>query len=258
MGACPRTHDTDVRDVRFISVSCETHNGHRDRLLRRPCRTQVHLRGVTKLLSGRPLATTSRTSTQEPKHPEEAAYCHLGRELVTKESCKYFDWENSSDLSVRMGKSVCLPQYLPADHARGINAPAMYVATQAVLSLLASRRTLTIMMHDELRVSHRQALRSTRRCLCALRDARPALCCRGRNLFSKLYRKLWEFHRCGSLTEPLTYQSWLQSHPLKCDRIPKIRALQKKLWQARYANGEGGGGGERGVIELACLLRWMS
>ena len=88
-----------------------------------------------------------------------------------------------------------------------INAPALYVATQSVLSLLASRRTPAIMMHDELRVSYREGLRSTRRCLCALRDARPASCCRGRNLFSNLYRKLWKFHRCGSLTEPLTYQS---------------------------------------------------
>ena len=55
-----------------------------------------------------------------------------------------------------------------------INAPAMYVATQAVLSLLALRRTLATMMHDEFRVSRREALRSTRRCLCALRDARTS------------------------------------------------------------------------------------
>ena len=31
-----------------------------------------------------------------PKYQEAAACCHLGRELFTYESCKYFEWENSS------------------------------------------------------------------------------------------------------------------------------------------------------------------
>ena len=124
------------------------------------------------------------TTTQEPKHPEAAACCHLGRELVTKESCKHFEWENSSDLPV--GR-ICLSSLSTFQQImlEAINAPAMYVATQPVLSFFAFKRTTAIMMHDELRVAPENipscsekllALPDAQRCqfcLCALRHARP-------------------------------------------------------------------------------------
>merc|ERR1712139_36868 len=36
---------------------------------------------------------------REPKYQETAAYCHFGRQPVTKNGIKYFEWENAKDLS---------------------------------------------------------------------------------------------------------------------------------------------------------------
>jgi len=36
---------------------------------------------------------------REPKYQETAAYCHFGREAVTKDGIKFFEWENAKDLS---------------------------------------------------------------------------------------------------------------------------------------------------------------
>ena len=38
-------------------------------------------------------------SLREPKYQETAAYCHFGREAVTKNGIKFFEWENAKDLS---------------------------------------------------------------------------------------------------------------------------------------------------------------
>eukprot|EP00414_Alexandrium_minutum_P008029 CAMPEP_0113829642 /NCGR_PEP_ID=MMETSP0328-20130328/5906_1 /TAXON_ID=39455 /ORGANISM="Alexandrium minutum" /LENGTH=66 /DNA_ID=CAMNT_0000797705 /DNA_START=1 /DNA_END=201 /DNA_ORIENTATION=+ /assembly_acc=CAM_ASM_000350 len=34
-----------------------------------------------------------------PKYQETAAYCHFGREAVTRDGKKFFEWENAKDLS---------------------------------------------------------------------------------------------------------------------------------------------------------------
>merc|ERR1712161_108473 len=38
-------------------------------------------------------------SLSEPKYQEPAAYCHFGREAYTKDGIKFFEWENTKDLS---------------------------------------------------------------------------------------------------------------------------------------------------------------
>ena len=35
---------------------------------------------------------------REPKYQETAAYCHFGREPITKDGIKFFEWENAKDL----------------------------------------------------------------------------------------------------------------------------------------------------------------
>jgi len=47
----------------------------------------------------RPGAIAVSLALREPKYQETAAYCHFGREPVTKDGCKFFEWENAKDLS---------------------------------------------------------------------------------------------------------------------------------------------------------------
>merc|ERR1712023_334588 len=47
----------------------------------------------------RPGAIAVSLALREPKYQESAAYCHFGREPVTKNGIKYFEWENAKDLS---------------------------------------------------------------------------------------------------------------------------------------------------------------
>jgi len=47
----------------------------------------------------RPGAIAVSLALREPKYQETAAYCHFGREPVTKNGMKYFEWENSKDLN---------------------------------------------------------------------------------------------------------------------------------------------------------------
>merc|ERR1719276_450457 len=47
----------------------------------------------------RPGAIAASLSLREPKYQETAAYCHFGREAVTKEGLKFFEWENAKDLT---------------------------------------------------------------------------------------------------------------------------------------------------------------
>ena len=47
----------------------------------------------------RPGAIAVSLALREPKYQETAAYCHFGREAVTKEGRKYFEWENAKDVS---------------------------------------------------------------------------------------------------------------------------------------------------------------
>merc|ERR1712139_119016 len=58
---------------------------------------------ITKVLKiafdARPGAIAVSLALREPKYQETAAYCHFGREPVTKDGMKYFEWENPKDLS---------------------------------------------------------------------------------------------------------------------------------------------------------------
>jgi len=47
----------------------------------------------------RPGAIAMSLALREPKYQETAAYCHFGREPVTKDGVKFFEWENAKDLS---------------------------------------------------------------------------------------------------------------------------------------------------------------
>merc|ERR1719437_181833 len=47
----------------------------------------------------RPGAIAMSLALREPKYQETAAYCHFGREAVTKDGKKFFEWENAKDLS---------------------------------------------------------------------------------------------------------------------------------------------------------------
>merc|ERR1719473_483970 len=47
----------------------------------------------------RPGAIAVSLALREPKYRESAAYCHFGREPVTKNGIKFFEWENAKDLS---------------------------------------------------------------------------------------------------------------------------------------------------------------
>merc|ERR1711934_888797 len=47
----------------------------------------------------RPGAIALSLALREPKYQETAAYCHFGREPITKNGRKYFEWENAKDLT---------------------------------------------------------------------------------------------------------------------------------------------------------------
>merc|ERR1712034_295197 len=47
----------------------------------------------------RPGAIAMSLALREPKYQETAAYCHFGRQPVTKDGIKFFEWENAKDLS---------------------------------------------------------------------------------------------------------------------------------------------------------------
>ena len=51
----------------------------------------------------RPGAIAVSLALREPKYQETAAYCHFGREAVTKDGKKFFEWENAKDLSKYKG-----------------------------------------------------------------------------------------------------------------------------------------------------------
>jgi len=55
----------------------------------------------------RPGAIATSLALREPKYQETAAYCHFGREPVTKNGIKFFEWENAKDVSKynKMGSS---------------------------------------------------------------------------------------------------------------------------------------------------------
>merc|ERR1712060_846615 len=51
----------------------------------------------------RPGAIALSLALREPKYQETAAYCHFGRQPVTKNGIKFFEWENAKDLAKYKG-----------------------------------------------------------------------------------------------------------------------------------------------------------
>merc|ERR1712010_229023 len=47
----------------------------------------------------RPGAIAVSLALREPKYQDTAAYCHFGRQPVTKDGIKFFEWENAKDLT---------------------------------------------------------------------------------------------------------------------------------------------------------------
>merc|ERR1711956_211467 len=66
-------------------------------------RGQLSVDDITDILKVefdcRPGAIAVSLSLREPKYQETAAYCHFGREPVTKNGMKFFEWENAKDLT---------------------------------------------------------------------------------------------------------------------------------------------------------------
>jgi S-adenosylmethionine synthetase len=62
--------------------------------------TPVDVTNIIKIaFDCRPGAIALSLALREPKYQESAAYCHFGREAVTKNGIKFFEWENAKDLS---------------------------------------------------------------------------------------------------------------------------------------------------------------
>merc|ERR1711877_19343 len=66
-------------------------------------RGELNVDDITNILKVefdcRPGAIATSLQLREPKYQETAAYCHFGREAVTKNGIKFFEWENAKDLS---------------------------------------------------------------------------------------------------------------------------------------------------------------
>jgi len=55
----------------------------------------------------RPGAIATSLSLREPKYQETAAYCHFGREPVSKDGIRFFAWEDARDLTRYKAMSSC-------------------------------------------------------------------------------------------------------------------------------------------------------
>merc|ERR1712139_193709 len=77
-----------------LSVFCETYGTEQGSL------TAEDITSIIKIaFDCRPGAIAMSLALREPKYQETAAYCHFGREAVTKDGIKFFEWENAKDLS---------------------------------------------------------------------------------------------------------------------------------------------------------------
>merc|ERR1711972_107926 len=66
--------------------------------------TPVDVTNIIKIeFDCRPGAIAVSLALREPKYQESAAYCHFGREPVTKSGIKFFEWENAKDMSKYKG-----------------------------------------------------------------------------------------------------------------------------------------------------------
>merc|ERR1711998_277682 len=77
-----------------LSLFVETYGTHQGAL------TSVDITNVIKIeFDCRPGAIAISLALREPKYQETAAYCHFGRQAYTKDGIKFFEWENSKDMS---------------------------------------------------------------------------------------------------------------------------------------------------------------
>jgi len=77
-----------------LSLFVETYGTHQG------AHTEDSITNVIKIaFDCRPGAIAVSLALREPKYQETAAYCHFGREAVTKDGMKFFEWENAKDLS---------------------------------------------------------------------------------------------------------------------------------------------------------------
>merc|ERR1712038_1104907 len=77
-----------------LSLFVETYGTEQGRL------TPQDITDIIKIeFDCRPGAIAVSLQLREPKYQETAAYCHFGREAVTKDGIKFFEWENPKNLA---------------------------------------------------------------------------------------------------------------------------------------------------------------
>merc|ERR1712100_778570 len=77
-----------------LSVFVETYGSECGQL------TADDITNILKIeFDARPGAIATSLALREPKYQETAAYCHFGRKPYVKDGRKYFEWENSKDMS---------------------------------------------------------------------------------------------------------------------------------------------------------------
>merc|ERR1712014_77340 len=81
-----------------LSLSVETYGTEQGAL------TAEDITNIIKMeFDCRPGAIAITLALREPKYPETAADCPVGREAVTKNGIKFFEWENAKDVSKYKG-----------------------------------------------------------------------------------------------------------------------------------------------------------
>jgi len=77
-----------------LSLFVETYGSEQGNL------TPDDITNILKIeFDARPGAIATSLALREPKYQETAAYCHFGRAPYTKDGMKFFEWENSKDMS---------------------------------------------------------------------------------------------------------------------------------------------------------------
>merc|ERR1712091_224699 len=69
--------------------------------------TPTDITNIIKInFDARPGALAVSLALREPKYQVTAAYCHFGRQPVTKNGIKFFEWENAKDLAKYKGMNT--------------------------------------------------------------------------------------------------------------------------------------------------------
>merc|ERR1712178_641612 len=76
-----------------LSLFVETYGSEKGKL------SVIDITNILKMeFDCRPGAIAQSLALREPKYQETAAYCHFGREPITKDGKQFFEWENAKDL----------------------------------------------------------------------------------------------------------------------------------------------------------------